>query len=364
MKLRTIVRTTALSIVGLLALGHASAEAQEIREFYTGVRQLGMGGAYTAVVNDETSILTNPAGLGKIRDVIWTVADLELHGAFEDTKVATLSNATKVFAIQDLLDSLNNAKGVHWHAKGQVFPSLVGPNFGIGILGNYSYDGEVDSTGTTFRLDYRNDFALALGYCFRFFNGIVKLGVGARLVDRVEVSEDLPANSTNLSLDNLASEGMGLGTDIGLTIAAPIALIPTISVVARDVGMTSYELTDGIFRSTQTRPLPTAQSVDGGLALFPILSNHVRATLTAEVHGLTTLSEEQDFMRRLHVGAELNMADFFFLRAGMNQRYWTAGVELASERFQLQAASYGEEIGVSPATREDRRWVGKISIRF
>jgi hypothetical protein len=48
----------------------------------------------------------------------------------------------------------------------------------------------------------------------------------------------------------------------------------------------------------------------------------------------------------------------------MNQRYWTAGLELASERFQLQFASYGEDIGPSGAPKEDRRWVGKMAIRF
>lgn len=363
--MKTRILSFAVLVVGVcFFLSPRSAEAQEIFEFYTGVRQLGMGGAYTAVVNDETAVLTNPAGLGKIRDVTFTLVDPELHGSFENTRAITLSNASKVFAIQDLLDTLNNSKGTHWHAKAQIFPSIIAPNFGFGLLGNFSYDAEVDPTGTTFRLDYRNDLALAVGYSFRFFGGIVKLGVAARLVDRIEISKDIPANSTGVSVDSLGSEGMGLGTDIGLTIAAPVALIPTISAVVRDVGMTTYEMSDGLFRSTTTRPQPTPQTVDAGFALFPILANHMRATITAEVHGLTTLGEETDFMRRLHTGLELNFSDFLFLRGGMNQRYWTAGIELASERFQLQAATYGEEIGIRPATREDRRWVGKFAFRF
>ena len=37
-------------------------------EFYRGVRQMGMGGASIAVVNDETAPLSNPNGLGRLRD--------------------------------------------------------------------------------------------------------------------------------------------------------------------------------------------------------------------------------------------------------------------------------------------------------
>ena len=49
----------------------------------------------------------------------------------------------------------------------------------------------------------------------------------------------------------------------------------------------------------------------------------------------------------------------------MNQRYWTAGLELAIANYQLQLASYGEEIGTGPsATREDRRYIFKFAYRF
>lgn len=358
--LRTIFRTLLI----LLALSAEPARAQEFADFYTGVRQLGMGGAYTAVVNDETAILTNPAGLGKVRDYTFTIIDPEIHGSFENTKVAKLDNFTKVFSVQGLLDALNQSKGTHWHAKVQVFPSFIVSNFGIGLHAKYSYDAEVSEDGTIYRLDYVNDYAAALAYNFRFFGGILKLGVAGRLVNRVEVHEDLDATATSLELDTIAREGMGFGSDIGVILTAPVVLLPSISAVVRDVGGTSYTLSDGLFHSTEFRPERTSQRIDAGVAIFPILANHVRATLTAEVHDVTTLSEEENKMKRFHAGGELNVADFFFLRAGANQGYWTAGIELASESFQLQAASYGEELGVGANKKEDRRWVGKFTLRF
>jgi hypothetical protein len=52
-------------------------------------------------------------------------------------------------------------------------------------------------------------------------------------------------------------------------------------------------------------------------------------------------------------------AIFYFSELAMNQRYWTAGFEVASEKLSWQVASYGEEIGTTVAgvttAREDRQ---------
>lgn len=362
---RALARAFTALAVTLLTFGTSSfAAAQEVREFYTGVRQLGMGGAYTGVVNDETALLTNPAGLGKVRDATVTVFDPEFHGSFNNTKVAKLDNFSSVLGVQGLLEALKQSQGTHFHARAQLFPSLVLPNFGLGVLANWNFDAEVDPTGTTYRLDYISDYAVALGYCLRFFGGIVKLGFAGRVVNRVEIRRDIDATSTNLSVDALASEGVGLAADVGLIIAAPVALLPSLSATLRDAGGTSYTLGSGSRTNSTTRPEWTRQRLDVGLSIFPILSNHSRMTFTVEYHDALNATQDDDQMRRTHVGAEVNLSDVFFIRAGMNQRYWTSGFELASERFQIQIASYGEEIGSPTSRREDRRWVTKFSYRY
>lgn len=354
-----------LQILYPLLIASSSAQAAELEEFYTGVRQMGMGGAYTAVVNDETAVLTNPAALGKVRDTTLTIVDPEVTGSWTNTKVQKLSNFTKLFEIQELLDALKTNPGLHWNSKIQIFPSLIGTNYGIGLHGKYSYNAEVDKSGTTFRIDYVNDIAAAMGYSVRLMDGIVKIGVAGRAVDRTEIRKDLPTTSTNLSVSNLASEGLGLAADVGVILTAPIQYLPTLAIVGRDLGNTKYNLTDGIFHSTSERPQTTPQTVDVGFAFFPITSNQSRLSFTAEYRDvLKAYSTETDSLKRVHVGAELNTGDYFFLRAGMNQRYWTAGLEISGPQLQFQLASYGEDVGDSANTREDRRWVGKIVLRY
>jgi hypothetical protein len=338
----------------------------EIDEFYVGVRSQGMGGTYVNVVNDETAILTNPAGLGKLRDYTFTLVDPEFDGSFNDTDIVNISNFTDATSVQGLLDKLNLAKGKNWHAKTQLFPSFVAPNFGIGLLSKFQYNANVDPTGTTYRFDYVNDWAIALAYNFRAEGGIVKFGVSGRLINRAEVHKDILANSTGLELNPLKSEGMGLAADFGLILTAPIAGLPALGISVRDAGNTSYNLREGMFNATADRPVDTEQSVDVALSAQPILGNRVRGTITVEYHGVTTAvnSDREDVIKRSHAGFEANFSDFAFLRVGANQGYWTGGIEFATERFQLQAASYGEEIGLPSAKKEDRRWVGKFAVRF
>lgn len=351
-------------IFALLFLLAPKAEAAEIYKFYTGVRQLGMGGAYTAVVNDETSLLTNPAGLGKLRETTFTLADPEVSLGSRNTDAATASEATKVFTLGGLQETLNASRDKHWHTKAQLFPSIVTTNFGIGVHVKWQTDAEMTTAPNNFRLDYTNDYALALGYCFRMFSGIVKLGVSGRAVNRVEIHKDLDPAITDLSVQSQGREGGGVAADVGLILTAPVALLPSLAIVVRDAGNTAYTLNNGLFYGTTLRPQETEQTIDAGFAISPILSNNVRMQFTGEYHDVATAGNEKDQMRRLHVGTEFNFSDFFFLRAGMNQRYWTTGLEFSTEKFQLQAATYGEDIGTAERPREDRRFVGKFSVRF
>jgi hypothetical protein len=145
---------------------------------------------------------------------------------------------------------------------------------------------------------------------------------------------------------------------------APWTLLPTLSAVVRDVGNTTFDKASGVRLSTVNRPDMVPQDVDVALAIFPIHSNKVRSTWTVEYRGLLTSSQESDKAKLLHGGMEVNISDIFFIRAGYNQRYYTAGLELASERMQFQIATYGEEIGNEIASREDRRTVFKFAFRF
>lgn len=355
--------TLALTFVYMFAA--QDTYAQERYEFYNGVRQMGMGGAVIAVVNDETALLSNPAALGKLRDHFITLFDPEIEGNMnvERTVGYEVHRGTDP---QFVLDKLNENKGKPLHLKAQMFPSLIFPNFGVGLHTKYVVDAEVDQAGTAYKYNYLNDWSAVAGFNFRLFEGMLKLGGNIRYTNRSEIKrDDIDPTSTNLSVNSLASEGVGVGSDVGMILTAPIKFLPTLAVVWRDAGDTSYHYASGMFSSTASRPETVKNTLDVALAMFPIHANRFRSSWTVELRDiLTEDAANEPLMTRFHGGFELNYADALFLRGGANQKYWTAGLELAMFNYQFQLATYGEEIGTVATPREDRRYVLKFSYRF
>lgn len=361
--MKWILWMTLYSLVFLLPLT-PMGQAAERRSFYSSVRCQGMGGACIAVTNDETALLVNPAALGKVRDFYATLFDPELEFGYHFQGFYQDKAFSAPYTLEDVLASLDAKRSTYYHAKAQVFPSLIAKNVGIGLFANYLLDAEMSADGTTLNTYYRNDLALVLGFNFRLFGGRLKLGFNSKLISRIEVDNSALSAAGPMDYGTIGLEGVGLSNDVGLILTAPWKMLPTVSLVARDIGNTSFDQSHGVRLTTTNRPNMIKQDVDAAIALFPIHSNNLRSSWTVEYRGLLTSADEEDKAKLLHAGFEVNYGDVFFTRLGYNQRYWTAGFELASERFQTQIATYGEEIGTSDSPREDRRYTVKFAYRF
>ena len=49
----------------------------EIKEFYRGVRPMGMGNAFTALANDEDSVFYNPAGIAYNKSIKLNISNIK-----------------------------------------------------------------------------------------------------------------------------------------------------------------------------------------------------------------------------------------------------------------------------------------------
>ncbi|MCB0377051.1 MAG: hypothetical protein KDD33_01035 [Bdellovibrionales bacterium] len=333
-------------------------------EFYRGVRQMGMGGASIAVVNDETSVLSNANGLGKLRDYFFTVVDPEVTASANRTDVLSGTLGLGSVSPQDLYDELSRNPNQPYYFKSQIFPSVVVPNFGVGLLGKYEVLAQRNSDGT-YDYNYLNDYGLVLGYNLRFWGGRIKWGFTGKMINRVQYHGVLDPSTDSLDLSAFASEGLGVGLDSGLTLAGPWFWIPTLTVYIRDVGHTSFTTGGGIFgMGNNGDPAPIEQSVDAAFAIFPILSNHSRATFTVEYTNLLDTKNVDDHMDRTHIGMEVNVWDAYFFRAGYHQNDWTAGLEYSTDFLQFQMATYSEPIIVNGFEQRDRRGIFKFAMRF
>lgn len=331
-------------------------------EFYRGVRSVGMGGADTAVVNDETALLVNPAGLGKLQDSITTYFDPELELSKNFLPMYQAQAFSSVSDLENLKASLDSSRSTHYHYKFQIFPSYVIKNFGVGFLVKESMDASMNAAGTAITANYFYDWVLALGLNFRFWDGRIKLGGTAKIINRVQASGDFDPTQ-NLDIKTIGKEGQGVGFDSGLLLTLPWKTLPTLSIVARDIGDTKL-LTKGLRYKLATRPDPLPQDADIALAFFPLHSNSTRSSFTIEHKHVLTAAQYTNKMDLYHLGWEINFSDAAFFRLGSNGKYYTTGFELSTETSQIQFAYYGEEVTVDGSLAEDRRIVFKYSHRL
>ena len=118
-------------LIILSILGFTLAQARA--DFYQGIRQMGMGGASVAVVNDETSLLLNPIGLGRLRVPYITLIDPEIT-----------TNNKSINTVQDLAFDSSNIAEIYrelasdldqrYFVRTQLFPSYVDRHYGFGVL--------------------------------------------------------------------------------------------------------------------------------------------------------------------------------------------------------------------------------------
>jgi hypothetical protein len=342
----------------------STADVSFAADFYQGIRQMGMGGAAIAVVNDETSLLLNPIGLGRLREPYITLIDPEVTtnlksvGHVQDLAIFDSADPEKIY------QELSGSTDENFYFRGQVFPSFAARNYGFGFLGKYDVLARRRSTDQNLELNYLSDWAAVIGANHSFWGGIVKVGASGRYIDRVEYSGVLDPVVDQLNMKQLARQGTGLAADLGVSITSPTDWLPTVSVLLKDIGDTSFTMGGG-FRSGNYQgvgdPNKIPMTADVAVALFPIWSNSSRGAITVEYDDVLN---DGDSTQKLHAGFEINMADRFFFRGGWNRGYPTAGVEYATAVFQIQLAYYGEEIGTAAVPVKDERVAVKTVFRF
>jgi hypothetical protein len=74
-------------------------------------------------------------------------------------------------------------------------------------------------------------------------------------------------------------------------------------------------------------------------------------------------NKDGSLFRCLHLGAELTTKKLSF-RGGINQGYLAAGFGLDLWVFDLNIATYGEEMGLNAGTREDRRYAAQFGFKI
>jgi len=374
-----------LALVAVLWFGPAMAFAQqptsqEYPYLYKSTRAMGMGGAYMAVGGSADSMFYNPAALINIpRDKGWEVnlvnicAELSNHAVDFVKDIRNALNASDTngdgTASDEQLTAVNDVlakyRGQEQHARVADFTS-IGKSydrfaFGVGALASGRIDAiphqgmgsdgilEVDADAT-----YGAVGGVSIGLTRNLFAGIdIKPLHREALIHNFTAQElvDHQNDLRNYIQKSLAQSGDAVGFDAGLlwNLAPLSRLRPSFGVSVLNIGNLDFGKAGQI-----------PQSLNVGIAINPTSSMYRSLIIAMDyVDVLNNFKEDQDRIKRLRVGAELQLFDVWAsemtMRAGMYEGYPTLGVDVRLLIFKISYAMYTEEIGAYAGQDKNKR---------
>ncbi len=330
---------------------------------------MGMGNAYTAVANDEDSVFYNPAGLAQIRRMRFNFINPKLEASKDDySSVQDIGDAAEQFDAS----AVSKLFGKNIYANGSMFPNIAFPHFLLGFI----YQGE-------FHLQARNkamprvetryllDRGLVGGFAFEL-RGLsrrhfLRLGTSVKWITRRGFDTTIPlaklmAADKSYFKSLLKGPASGVGLNVGLQYDIPIALTDDLIIGSawQDVGDTDFAS-----RVNGDGPPKIRNNLSAGLGWIHRFSKKSTAMqnikVTAEARHLT--EENRDPRLKAHLGMELDL-DSIFLRFGMNDLAYTAGVGLDMWLIRVAAATYAVETQTLAGMDKERRFALQLEFGF
>jgi hypothetical protein len=358
-----------------------------IHEEYISTRAMGMGNAFTAVVDDHSAIFYNPAMIAQRTD-----SQLRLFirgGATPDSikiindveKIGKLPTADQPQAYSDLLAS---KYGEHFNYRLPTIGAMwVNKHWGVALIpADLSLDASFNrQVGPEMDVNLYVDTTLAISYAHKlnWFGKRHHLSWGMTLkgIHRIFVGDSLSA--ADLALNNnvfdtsQADEGFTGDVDLGLYWAPPNArsgffkyFAPSFAIVGRNLVDYGFTTNFHLIDKNSGQPPDLQRRLDVG-SKFQLPKLWVfDPKLAFDVRNIGY--DEWSFKKGYHIGAELYWKMFNWWKGywsvGDNQGYLTAGFGARMAWFQLDIATYGEEIGTNSDPKESRRYMLELALDF
>lgn len=397
-----------IALVGIVISSELHAE---LPEGFTGPRPAGMGGAFTAVSNDENAFWTNPAGIARARKAR---SRSKLHIAkFPNVMLGANSASRSMYnaiksasgsSVSDVVSGASVPTDKPFYMRAAAFPVTIfeaGKNqpMGFGMFGNSVSKIYIDKdTPSDARVVSYTDVGAALGLAYTNFANRLNLGLTLRPTYRYAYedtipSEDLTSKSAlSKRMRRDSNRGVGIGADAGVMFTLADFWFPTIGLAVRNLptGCKADYLNpfteerqnicgtkfSGSSGNPDALTVVDPTDVRAGVSITPRFANNYSMRFSADVHNVYMKSTTAyyglpgvDAAKLIHAGLEFFLGNPleqspFSVRVGANQGFVTYGASLNLPWFHIDFASYGVDISDQVKRVEDRRYLLALGTNF
>jgi hypothetical protein len=347
-------------IASLVVLFSCTCLAAEYPYIYKGFRPMGMGGAFVAVSNDANALFYNPAGLADIEKTRASIFGLEIemgknaYGLYKDALDVDFGN------VAESAQFLRDYMGERSHLGLAIVPSFAMSRFALAVFGTARSDLEVrDRQYPKIDVDVVSDLGFGAGYAHPIMENTLLVGASAKYVHRQSLTQEYTVADISDKLSDTIRDDLNKGSGILVDLGA-IYKLSKFDLSNSRVGISVNNLIGS--------GLGDAKDIDSHVDIgyaqdFDL--NVTNATFAIDyVDIFHNFSQDDDIAKRIRLGGEFQFLDVIFVRAGLYQGYFTAGMNLEAKVVRLDLLTYAEEIGTFAGQRVDRRYAGRFVIGF
>ena len=350
-------------ILVVLLWTSSTALAEPYFGFDRGTRTLGMGGAFTAVADDQNALYFNPAGLARTEEFRLGILNPQVEASedaidlFNDMSDIDMDDSKAVADVMRKYVGDNN----HVKVATEFYTGFRAGSAGVMVsaLGQATADIRIRNlVNPVAQIDAVADYGIMVGagMDIPYVDGL-KVGATLKGIARTSLNEDYTAEQIaddNFEdiMDDDQEDGTGIAADIGVLYTTSALKVTYLSLALVAQNVAEMDFGDAMDAKTQ---------FNAGVALSQKVMG-MTLTEALDIYDFTENASDDDSLeKRLHLGVELALPAVLSVRAGLNQGYFTAGATLNFKVVKFDVATYGEEVGVVGGQKEDRRYVAQIS---
>jgi hypothetical protein len=322
-----------------------------------------MGTAFTAVADDENALFFNPAGLSETRERFrLTILNPKIQASKDAVNFAQDIVDLETDTTEEITEFLRPLVGDHEHISFDLFPHVLfrafGAGVGIGILGNASVDADiVNPVVPELETDIRATYGGVISAGYTLLGKMLQVGTGIKILQRQSQIRTFTVDDIALeegeefdAIEDLEN-GTGIGYDAGIILhPAELTILAPAKFLNPAVGLSFQNIGDIDFGDA----VKEIGNLAVGIALRPKLWI-LETTLAFDVNFLNELNTI-DPSKLYHFGGEIRFPMVLAVQVGYQHGGVSGGISLDLWIFEIQGATYVEEIDEYAGQDPDRRY--------
>jgi hypothetical protein len=172
-------------------------------------------------------------------------------------------------------------------------------------------------------------------------------------------------DTPGLSYTNAVAQGSAFSHNAGFSLNLPIQLLPSLNVVARNLGDAKFKSTTLYKFSANASGVPADEpmSLDGALGISPVLGRGAFLNMVLQYRDFLN-SSNRPILHRMALGLETSFRNSFFIRGGLSNLWPSAGVGFRrGDTSELSFSWYSEDRARSGDRSREIRYSFQYQVR-